>query len=60
MKGHVLRLAVLLAAFVVGVVCFVAFRRRTPPCVPLDPPDSQVQILDKTTGRTFWVKTCPR
>ena len=60
MKGYVLRLAVLLAAFVVGVACFAAFRRRTPPCVPLDPPGSQVQILDKTTGKVFRVKTCPR
>ena len=60
MKGYALRLAVLFAAFVLGVLCFVAFRPGTPPCLPLDPPDSRVQILDKTTGKLFWVKTCPR
>lgn len=60
MKGYALRLAILLAAFAVGVICFMSFRRKPTNCVPLDPPDSQVQILDRTTGKTFRVKTCPR
>ncbi len=60
MNGYALRLAVLLAAFVIGVVCFAAFRRQATPCLRLDPPDSRVQILDKTTGKLFWVRTCPR
>jgi hypothetical protein len=60
MRVYALRLTILLAAFVMGVICFVAIRRKPTPCLHLDPPNSQVQILDNTTGKTFWAKTCPR
>jgi hypothetical protein len=60
MKSFILRFLILLAAFVVGVTCFVALRRQPTPCVRLNPADSQVQFVNLKTGKTFRVKTCPR
>lgn len=59
MKVYLLRLAILLAAFVIGVLCFTFFRERSTPCVKLNPPNSQIQIIAKETGKVFSVKTCP-
>ena len=60
MKGYVFHLSIFLIAFVIGVACSVAFRRKQQPCLKLLPPDAQIQVLDKTTGKVFGVKTCPR
>jgi hypothetical protein len=60
MKVYALRLAILLAAFLIGIICYIAFHNPSIRCLKLDPPDSQIQIIAKGTGKAFWVKTCPR